>query len=45
VAYGLVKGVGFYPAKKVGGRIIISVAEIEQWLSEQDAKNGEVSMT
>jgi len=42
VAYRLVKGEDFYPAKKVGDRIIVSVAELEQWLSEQSiAKSGE----
>ena len=42
VAYRLVKSEDFYPTKKVGDRIIISVAELEQWLSEQSlTQNGE----
>lgn len=40
VAYRLVKVDGFYPAKKVGDRIIIFVTELEQWLKEQGAKAG-----
>ena len=38
VAYRLVKFDGFYPAKKVGDRIIISVTELEQWIREQGTK-------
>lgn len=40
VAYRLVKSNKFYPAKKIGDRIIIYVVELEQWLSEQGVKNG-----
>jgi predicted DNA-binding transcriptional regulator AlpA len=41
VAYRLVKGSEFYPAKKIGGRIIVSVTELERWLGEQGAKKEE----
>ena len=42
VAYRIVRDKDFYPAKKIGDRIIISIADLEHWLSQYDAKPGEV---
>ncbi len=41
LAYNMVKMEGFYPAFRVGKRILIQVAALEKWISEQsNAANG-----
>ena len=36
-AYRLANGKDFYPAKRVCGRILVSLTELAQWLKEQNA--------
>lgn len=40
-AYELVHSEGFYPAFRVGRKILINVDKLEQWLAEQNMKDDE----
>lgn len=35
MAYNLINAEGFYPAFRIGKRVIIRVSALEQWLNEQ----------
>lgn len=35
-AYKLAKSEGFYPAKRIQGRIVINVKLLEKWIGERD---------
>lgn len=35
-AYKLIKSKSFYPAKKIGGRYVVSCEQLNKWLNEQE---------
>ena len=40
-SYALTKKHNFYPAKRIGGRIVIDYKLLKKWLSEQKNEKGE----
>lgn len=37
-AYNLVNSDGFYPAFRIGTRILVSVGQLDKWVAEQTSK-------